>query len=206
MTLKQLKLVNLKPDPRSANEMGAERMEKLVNNMRRSAHVPPIIVRPDPNNSGCWIIIDGHCRVKSQEKLGRKTIPSVIWEVDEKEAGIYLATLNQLRGEDHPQKRAALLQELTEAFDAADLAQLLPESEEDIQQIVAHLQAEDADVEALIQRQIEEESKILPEVMKFILSHEDAAFVRQTLSGIDQDLSKALVILCQQVTQDDDDQ
>jgi hypothetical protein len=51
----------------------------------------------------------------------------VVWEVDDADALLLLATLNRLEGSDDPRKRAALLAKLREHRDVKDLTAWLPE-------------------------------------------------------------------------------
>jgi hypothetical protein len=50
-----------------------------------------------------------------------------VWEVDEGEARVLLATLNRLEGRDDPSARASLVARLLEGRSAEDLSRLLPE-------------------------------------------------------------------------------
>jgi hypothetical protein len=56
----------------------------------------------------------------------------MVWELDDAEALLLLATINRLGGEDAPGKRLSLLETLAESLrqSAADMAALLPEEED----------------------------------------------------------------------------
>ncbi len=62
-------------------------------------------------------------------RLGHTHADCVVWDVDDAQALLLLATLNRLEGDDDPRKRAAIVAELGSlaCFDASALAQLLPE-------------------------------------------------------------------------------
>lgn len=59
----------------------------------------------------------------------------VIWEFDDDQTRLYLATLNRLTGEDIPERRALLIGSLLESFEVDDLAGLLPESQDQIAEL-----------------------------------------------------------------------
>ena len=82
-------------------------------------------------------ILDGHHRVAALRKLGRDTARCVVWDVDDDEALLLLATLNRLAGDDDPRKRAALVGRLNQKIDTEKLAKLLPESADRLQSLLA---------------------------------------------------------------------
>lgn len=89
-------------------------------------------LRRGPNSGrygaeGVYEILDGHHRVKALEKIGVQEARCVVWEVDDEEALVLLATLNRLQGQDDPRKRASLIGELRGRFGLEELAGRLPE-------------------------------------------------------------------------------
>lgn len=87
----------------------------------------------------CYQILDGHHRRRALDRLGHSAADCVVWEVDEEEALVLLATLNRLEGSDDPRKRGVLLRELSAklALDAGKLAGLLPERREQVDRLLA---------------------------------------------------------------------
>lgn len=201
MSFKEIKLECIQPDSRSSNRMDDERFRKLVNNIRHTKQIQPLLVRPDNKKSSQYFLIDGHHRLKALQVLDWKTAPVIVWDIDEKEAGLLLATLNTLRGEEHPQKRAELLESLLETFDPKDLAELLPESEAEILNLIKMFQLEEKTLEAEIKRQVEAEAQTLPVMLNFVLSAEEAELVKTTLEKFSDNINAALVMLCQSVSE-----
>ena len=80
-------------------------------------------------------ILNGHHRVRALAELGHKTVRCDVWDVDDTEALVLVATLNRLQGEDLPEKREALLAELLKTFDPPRLGELLPESASDLAEL-----------------------------------------------------------------------
>ena len=65
-------LDRLRPHPANANVMSEERLEKLAENIRREGDYPPLVVRPHPEEEGCFQILDGHQRDEVLGRLGRR--------------------------------------------------------------------------------------------------------------------------------------
>jgi hypothetical protein len=127
----EIPLDQLSPHPHNSNAMPRELFEKLVAHIEQSNRYPPIIVRP---HEGGYQILDGHHRVEALRQLGRTTTAACeVWDVDEDEALLLLATLNRLEGRDDPKKRAALIQHLHDRLNIEQLAARLPERLSDIQ-------------------------------------------------------------------------
>jgi ParB/RepB/Spo0J family partition protein len=121
--------------PDNPNVMSGEKFRKLVRNIERTGLYEPVIVRPHPKSEGKFQIINGHHRVQALEKLGRKKVNCVVWNVDDRQTAILLTTLNRLGGTDEPAKKIELLRKLKEKFDSAELAKLLPNTRKQIEQL-----------------------------------------------------------------------
>lgn len=107
--------------------------DKLAEEIARTGHYPPIVVRPYLDG---YQILDGHHRVMVLRRLGHETAHCVVWDVDDQDALLFLATLNRLSGEDDPRKRAALVSELRQSLGVDALAKRLPEDAEKIQKLL----------------------------------------------------------------------
>jgi len=59
----------------------------------------------------------------------------VVWDIDDHEADILLATLNRLGGKDILEKKLALLQRLDKKLEARRLAKLLPATSKQIERM-----------------------------------------------------------------------
>ncbi len=123
-----LPLVNLVPHPANPNAMTDEQLQKLALNIERTGNYPPLIVRPHPERTGDYEVLDGHQRIEVLRRRGEREAFCVVWECDDQEALLLLSTLNRLTGEDHPRRRAELLRELGIRLPVTSLERLLPES------------------------------------------------------------------------------
>lgn len=109
-------------------------VEKLGQEIKRTGHYPPVIVR---RVGARYQILDGHHRVQVLGQLGETSVHCVVWEVDDAQALLLLATLNRLSGDDDPRKRAALIGRLRESMDVKTLADRLPEDAERVRKLLA---------------------------------------------------------------------
>src|SRR3989475_12882153 len=123
------------PHPLNSNVMSPDLQAKLRAHIKRTGRYPFLVVRPHPEEAGKYQVLDGHHRVAVLRDLGHAEARCDVWEVDDREAKLLLATLNRLQGQDQPRKRALLLHELLGETSAGDLAGLLPESEKQIEEL-----------------------------------------------------------------------
>lgn len=121
---KTIPIDRLDAHPANSNVMPKALLDKLANEIERTGLYPPIIVRSLGER---YQILDGHHRVLVLRQLGYIEIDAVVWPVDDEQAMLMLATLNRMRGEDDPRKRAALLNKLSQSMGVPELAKRLPE-------------------------------------------------------------------------------
>ncbi len=123
----EIPLTQLRRRADNANVMPESLLVKLVGHIGRTGRYPHLIVRPMPGEAGAYEILDGHHRAEALRRLGRATARCEVWEVDDDEALVLLATLNRLQGRDEVRRRADLLESLRQRFGAQRLPQFLPE-------------------------------------------------------------------------------
>jgi ParB/RepB/Spo0J family partition protein len=133
--LKAIAISKLAAHPDNPNAMSDATFRKLVRNIERTGLYEPIVVRPHPEKKDCFQIINGHHRVKALEKLGKKEADCVVWDVDDEQTAVLLATLNRLAGSDVPAKKIELLKELTKRMGSIELAKLLPQTAKQIERL-----------------------------------------------------------------------
>jgi len=81
-------------------------------------------------------ILNGHHRARVLRQLGHTRARCDVWEVDDDEARLLLATLNRLEGRDDPSARAHLVAHLAQGRSAQDLARLLPEPPDAVERLL----------------------------------------------------------------------
>ncbi|UCC98664.1 MAG: ParB N-terminal domain-containing protein [Phycisphaerales bacterium] len=118
--------------PAHPNRMSKINFARLVRNIERTGLYEPIVVRP---RDDCFQIINGHNRWRALYELGYATVDVVIWNIDEEQTEVFLATLNRLGGSDVLEKKLALLRRLNERMKARDLARFLPHTAKQIRRL-----------------------------------------------------------------------
>lgn len=122
----KLRITDLRPHPLNPNKMPPDHQVKLEDHIRRTENYPPLIVRLHPTEKSKYQIIDGQHRAEALSALGYKLAQCAIWEVDDTETKMLLATLNRLEGQDDPYLRGTLLSDLAQQFEVSQLAEQLP--------------------------------------------------------------------------------
>ena len=121
--------------PDNPNRMSKKNFAKLVRNVERTGRYEPLVVRPCPQREGFFQIINGHHRCRALRELGYETADAMVWDIDDHDADVLLATVNRLGGRDVLDKKLALLCRLNERTHPRDLAKLLPLSRPQIQRL-----------------------------------------------------------------------
>lgn len=132
---RKLPFESLVSNPRRANRMSRPFAKKLENSIRRLGHYEALAVRPHPDLSGKFELLDGHSRLAAMEALGVDTVKCDIWPVNDREAELFLALLNKLKGSDVAELRMGLLMDLLQHHSGDELAAILPETQAALTQI-----------------------------------------------------------------------
>ena len=90
-------LDDLVPHPLNSNVMSEDLREKLKAHIKRTRRYPFLVVRPFGEK---YQVLDGHHRVAILRDLGHTEARCDVWDVDDREAKLLLATLNRLEGQD----------------------------------------------------------------------------------------------------------
>lgn len=136
ISIQAILLDKLIAHPDNPNRMSKANLAKLVRNIEQTGQYEPIIVRPHPQSKDCFQIINGEHRCKALAKLGYKEVNSIVWDVDDGQADILLATLNRLVGTDQIDRKLALLKRLNKKIKADELAKLLPATAKQIERLI----------------------------------------------------------------------
>ncbi len=178
---KMIPLDDLVAHPLNSNVMPPDLQEKLRAHIKRTGRYPFLVVRPHPEQPGKFQVLDGHHRVAILRELGHTEARCDVWEVDEHEAKLLLATLNRLAGQDVPIRRAELIHELLGEMSAEDLAGLLPETDKQLEELHALLEFPAEEIASLLEEQAEEAEKVLPRVMSFVVTPEQEKDIEQAV-------------------------
>ena len=176
-------LDDLLPHPLNSNVMPEDLREKLRANIARTGRYPFLVVRPHPEHADKYQVLDGHHRVDVLRELGHREARCDVWEVDEREAKLLLATLNRLEGQDQPLKRAELLHALLGEMNTSDLAGLVPEDEKQIEELHALLEFPADDIASLLDEEAEKAERMLPRVLHFVVTPEQEEVIQRAVEA-----------------------
>src|SRR4030042_2854997 len=93
----KIELAQLDFHPDNPNRQSKVNFARLVRNIERTGRYEPLLVRPCPNKKNRFQLINGEHRCRALAKLGFKTADCIVWDVDDEQTDILLATLNRLR-------------------------------------------------------------------------------------------------------------
>ncbi len=133
--IQSIAIDRLVPHPDNPNRMSKANFAKLVRNITDTHRYEPLVVRPHPDRPRYFQIINGHHRARALAQLGYKSADAIVWDVDDQQTDILLATLNRLGGCDLLEKKLALLRRLNEQMRTKDLAKLLPQTAKQIERL-----------------------------------------------------------------------
>ncbi len=176
--LQEIAVSVLLPHPMNSNRMDEGSLAKLRQHIERTETYEPLTVRPHPTEEGAFQVINGHHRLRVLQSLGYRTVKCVVWQVDDAQTRLYLATLNRLSGQDVPERRAALLDSLPDEFQMAELSSLLPESLADLDRILQFAADIDIPVDAALPPEIDTPATI---ALQFMLDRDQADIVNRAL-------------------------
>ena len=121
--------------PANPNRMSEPAFKKLFRHIELTGNYEPIIVRRHRQKENCCEIINGHHRKKVLAQLGRKEADCIVWDVDDDETMVLLATLNRLGGGDDLEKKSELIKKLSVRFSTKELSGMLIESKKSIERL-----------------------------------------------------------------------
>ncbi|MHC4153595.1 MAG: ParB/RepB/Spo0J family partition protein [Planctomycetota bacterium] len=134
-SIKSIALDKLVAHPDNPNQQSKVNFAKLLRNIERTGRYEPLVVRPCPDKPGLYQIINGHQRCHALTRLGRKAADCIVWDIDDEQTDILLATLNRLGGTDQLGKKLELLKRLNNKLDTGELARLIPQTKKQIERL-----------------------------------------------------------------------
>jgi hypothetical protein len=181
MTLQDVSIGLLVENPENSNFMNAETARKLRKHIERTGRYEPLTVRPHPSEEGKFQVVNGHNRLRVLRALNYQTAHCVVWNLDDDQTRLYLATLNRLSGSEIPERRATLLDNLLQAFDLDELTALLPDDKKQIEELK---RLSSLEPDEIITRISAEEKLAIPVIMTFMVEESEAKEVNLALDLI----------------------
>lgn len=194
------------PHPANPNVMTKEQLETLARNIEHVGGYTPLVVRPHPQHTGEYQLLDGEQRTEALPRLGYDSALCYVWECDDNTALLLLAALNRLRGEDVPARRAELLHELSALMPVEELALLLPEDAGEIEVLLGML---DLDAEQLLAdlTAAHERASSGMRAITFAVTADDEAVIEEAVTLVAADLEgsnrrgRALAVIARAYTE-----
>lgn len=204
LTITEIPVDRLDPNPWNPNRMTREMREKLRLNLQREGFVNPLTVR---SRGERFQIINGEHRWLIAKELGHRTVPCVVLDLDDRRARILTINLNELGGDPVPALLARLLHDLEEEMPIEEIAALLPYGESEIRDLEALLKIPEG-LEKEIEEEAAREEDIAPELFSFIVPREHVDMVNlvfaRAMSGLEgkNRRSRAFVLLAKAYIKD----
>ncbi len=123
--------------PANPNRMSNAAFNKLARHIERTGQYEPVVVRQHPQKAGAYQILNGHHRVRVLKRIGRTHADCVIFDADDTQALVYLATLNQLKGRSNARNKSKLIARLCECCSSKELSRYLSDSKTAIDKLNA---------------------------------------------------------------------
>jgi ParB-like chromosome segregation protein Spo0J len=133
--IRKIDLAQLNFHPDNPNKQSKVTFARLVRNIKRTGRYEPLLVRPCPQEAGRFQIINGEHRYQALAALGYEAADCIVWDVDDEQTDILLATLNRLGGSDVLDKKIKLLKRLNKSVATADMAKLIPQNAKQLERL-----------------------------------------------------------------------
>lgn len=181
MKIEKIPLYKLVAHPSNANVMSEETLRKLRRHIEQQGFYEPLAVRCHPSKANCYQLLNGHHRKCVLEQLEHQYADCVVWQVNDEQALMLLATLNRLSGQDDPYKRSELLEKLSQRFGQEELLKQLPEKQQQLEKLLACRRAPEV---------LEPESlPELPQAMTFFVNDKQKETIETSLRQLRNQLA-----------------
>ena len=106
----EVRVANLRPNSDQPRKVfDEERLQELANSIARHGLLQPIVVKPDPEKPGGFIVVAGERRFRAHQRLGRESVAAIMTDGNADE----LALIENLQREDlHPVEEAEALHKI----------------------------------------------------------------------------------------------
>lgn len=170
--IRHLPLEKLIPHPESPNRMSRANFGKLMRHIKQTGCYEPLVVRRHPQKRGCFQIINGYHRCAALKKLNHATAQAVVWDIDDEQTDILLATLNRLGGRDILDRKLAILRRLCAKRSARELAKLLPQTKGQLERLTGRVS---------LARAQQQKTKVFAIPVVFFVNHAQQEVIEKAL-------------------------
>ena len=177
LTVTEIPVEKLTPNPWNPNRMSEEMRAKLKAYLEREGFVEPLVARPFEN---AFQILGGYHRWQIASELGHKTVPCVVVDLDDRRAKILSVNLNEMKGESLPSLLGNLIHDLSKELSLEDLTTQLPYTIEELKDSLELLKIPDG-LDALLEAEAEKQSREKPTILSFVV--DDAETVERAIEA-----------------------
>ena len=175
LTIVEIGVEKLKPNPWNPNRMSDEMRAKLKVYIEREGFVEPLVVRRKGEG---FEILGGYHRWGIAKELGYETVPCVVLDLDDRRAKILSVNLNEMKGQSLPNLLANLVHDLSKQLTLEDLESQLPYSISELKDSLELLKIPDG-LEAYLNEEAERQESERPTILSFVV--EDAETVERAI-------------------------
>lgn len=117
-TLVDVPLNRIRPNPQQPRTaFAAETLAALARSIQRSGLLQPLVVKPDPERPGHFVLISGERRWRAAQEAGLDAAPSVVRTATEQDSLVLALVENIQRADLSPLEQAGAFAELTARYD-----------------------------------------------------------------------------------------
>ncbi len=117
-TLVDVPLDRIRPNPQQPRTaFAAETLAALARSIQRSGLLQPLVVKPDPERQGHFVLISGERRWRAAREAGLDAAPSVVRTATEQDSLVLALVENIQRADLSPLEQAGAFAELTARYD-----------------------------------------------------------------------------------------
>jgi ParB family transcriptional regulator, chromosome partitioning protein len=197
LTVVEIGIEKLTPNPWNPNRMGEAMRAKLKRYLQREGFVEPLVVRPHGHR---YQILGGFHRWEIAKELNYRTVPCVVVDLDDHRAKILSVNLNEMKGQSLPTLLANLVHDLSKELVLEDLEKQLPYSIEELKDSLDLLKIPEG-LDDFLRAEAERQARERPQILTFVV--EDADAVERAIEAAKRDhgigtRGKALVAIARQ--------
>jgi ParB/RepB/Spo0J family partition protein len=178
LTVVEIGIEQLAPNPWNPNRMSEAIRAKLKAYLQREGFVEPLVVRP---LGDCYQILGGFHRWEIAKELNYRTVPCVVVDVDDKRAKILSVNLNEMRGQSLPTLLANLVHDLSKELVLEDLEKQLPYSLDELKDSLDLLKIPDG-LDDFLRAEAQRQARERPQILTFVV--DDAEVVEEAIESV----------------------
>jgi len=194
--ISEVDIDSVKPNSYNPNIMDEKTYKLVKDSILKDGLIGSILVREDEINEGQFIIIDGEHRWTVAKELGYKKIPITILSKNQVDSMVSTIAMNKIKGEFDPIKLAEVIKKLLSFYTIEELEDKLGYTKDEFNYLDSLLKVNINTFENKDDNIYKEKSEIKELTFDVMLDENTFDLLKNTLSQIDKNESKAFITLC----------